>query len=144
MKYLLEMLCELEFESSPAERDALFSNWLVNPSGQPRHFSAGDILQEQLQDELYEHIGRKDTGFDENYMRQVIAPDTHRFILVKKGVNEGLGLAQCVGKHPEPSTRPEIRKLMELYQECQLHCFRRGRTYNLHDDLQHRQVDDLG
>lgn len=63
MKYLLEMLCDIEFESTDAERDALFANWLVNPSGQPGHFSAGDI-------------GRKDHGFDESYMRQVIAPNT--------------------------------------------------------------------
>jgi hypothetical protein len=68
MKYLLEMFCDLELESSPDLRKAFLANWIINPSGEHRRFVAGDKFQEQLQDEMYEHIGRKDKGFDENYM----------------------------------------------------------------------------
>ena len=89
---------------------------------------------------MYKHIGRKDRGFDENYMRKVIAPNAHRFVLIKKSVNEGLGLAPRKGKHTEPHTNPEIKKLMDVYKAQQLHSFKRGRTYG--GDV--RKVDDLG
>ena len=140
MNYLLEMLCDLELESSDELREAFLTNWIINPSGQERRFVAGDKFQEQLQDEMYEHIGRKDRGFDENYMRKVIAPNAYRFVLVKKAVAEGLGLAKRPGKHVEPHTNPEMVKLLQVYQKHQLHMFRSGRNYG--GDL--RKVDDLG
>jgi hypothetical protein len=127
--YLLEMLCDLELESSDELREAFLTNWLINPSGQEGRFVAGDKFQEQLQDEMYEHIGRKDRGFDEDYMRKVIAPNTYRFVLVKKAVAEGIGLANRDSKHIEPHTNPEMVKLLQVYQKYQLHMFRSGRNY---------------
>jgi hypothetical protein len=89
---------------------------------------------------MYEHIGRKDRGFDEDYMRKVIAPNAYRFVLVKKSVTEGLGLAKRGGKHAEPHTNPEMAKLLQIYKEHQLHMFRSGRNYG-HNLW---KVDDLG
>ncbi|KAF9524238.1 hypothetical protein CPB83DRAFT_947604 [Crepidotus variabilis] len=140
MNYLLEMVCDLELESSPELRNAFLANWFVNPSGKPNGWMAGDKFQEQLQDEMYEHIGRKDRGFDEDYLRQVIAPNAYRFVLVKKAVTESLGLAQRHGKHIDPQTNAETAKLMEIYKAEQLHLFRSGRTYG--GDAY--RVDDLG
>jgi hypothetical protein len=134
------MLCDLELESSPELREAFLANWIINPSGEHGRFVAGDKFQEQLQDEMYEHIGRKDKGFDENYMRKVIAPNAYRFVLIKKSVTEALGLEQHGGKHAEPHTKPEMQILLQAYKTHQLHLFRSGRTY--HGDL--RKVDDLG
>lgn len=68
MNYLLEMVCDLELESSAELRHAFLANWIVNPSGKPNGWVAGDKFQEQLQDKMYEHIGRKDRGFDEDYL----------------------------------------------------------------------------
>lgn len=134
------MLCDLELESSPELREAFLANWIINPSGERGRFVAGDKFQEQLQDEMYEHIGRKDKGFDENYMRKVIAPNAYRFVLVKKSVTEALGLEQHGGKHAEPHTKPEMQILLQAYKTHQLHLFRSGRTYQ--GEL--RKVDDLG
>ena len=122
-EYLLEMICDLELESSPELQDAFLANWIINPSGQEGRFVAGDKFQEQLQDEMYEHIGRKDRGFNEDYMRKVIAPNAYRFVLIKKEITEGLGLAQQQGKHTTPHTNPEITKLMQVYQTFQVHLF---------------------
>lgn len=138
--YLLEMLCNLELESTPEYLEGFLQNWLVNPSGKPGLFVAGDKFQEQLQDEMYEHIGRKDRGFDEDYMQKVIAPNAYRFVLVKKATIEGLGLAVRAGKHAEPHTNAETRKLLQIHQDEQLHLFRAGRTYG----AAHRTVDNLG
>jgi hypothetical protein len=140
MNYLLEMLCNLELESSAELREAFLANWIINPSGQLGHFVAGDKFQEQLQDEMYEHIGRKDRGFDESYMQKVIAPNAYRFVLVKKSMTEGLGLTQRSGKRKEPHTNAETRTLMKNYQNEQLHLYRLGRSYG--DDV--RKVDDSG
>jgi hypothetical protein len=139
-KYLLEMLCDLEMESSPELREAFLTNWIINPSGEPGRFVAGDKFQEQLQDEMYEHIGRKDKGFDKNYMRKVIAPNAYQFVLIKKLVTEALGLEQHGRKHAEPHTKPEMQILLQAYKTHQLHLFRSGRMY--HGDL--HKVDDLG
>ncbi|KAH9928413.1 uncharacterized protein B0H18DRAFT_843904, partial [Fomitopsis serialis] len=50
--YLLEMVCNLELESSPALREFFLRNWLVNPSGKQGHYQAGDLLQEHYNREL--------------------------------------------------------------------------------------------
>ncbi|KAF8224130.1 hypothetical protein L208DRAFT_1381171 [Tricholoma matsutake] len=63
--YLLKMICSLELKSIPELKISVFKHWLVNPSGLPGHWIEGDLYQEQLQDELYKHIGRKDAGFAE-------------------------------------------------------------------------------
>ena len=127
--YLLEMICSLELESSKDLKMAVFENWLVNPSGLPGHWVEGDLYQEQLQDELYEQIGKKDGGFEQNYVQYLIAPNVHRFVQVKKDINESLGLARRSGNHIAPHTNPEIRKLMDTYQAEELHLFRKGRTF---------------
>jgi len=129
------MLCDLELL-----REVFLANWIINPSGEPGRFVAGNKFQEQLHNEMYEHIGRKDRGFNEDYMRKVISPNAYRFLQMKKSVSEGLGLAQRGGKHSEPHTNPEIRKLMQVYHTHQLHLFRSGRRYG--SDI--RKVDDLG
>ncbi|KAM5546217.1 hypothetical protein V8D89_000344 [Ganoderma adspersum] len=58
--YLLEMICILELESSPALREVFLRNWLVNPSGEPGRTMEGDLYQEHLNRELEEAIGRGD------------------------------------------------------------------------------------
>lgn len=128
-QYILEMICNIELESSPELRKVFFENWLVNPSGLPGHWMAGDLYQEQLQDELYEHIGRKDAGFDEKYVQYIIAPNVHRFVRVKKDINGALGLAKRGGKHKDAHTDPELVKLRDTCEVEQLHLFRPGRTY---------------
>ncbi|KAJ7571888.1 hypothetical protein C8J56DRAFT_907353 [Mycena floridula] len=123
--YLLEMFCDLELESSMALRNAILDSWLVCISG--HSFIAGDQFQEQIQDEFYEHIGKKDP------------PHSWRFVQVKKAVNEGLGLATRGRKNLEPHNNPEILLLLRIYQDEQLHWFRAGRTYG----GEMRKVDDF-
>jgi hypothetical protein len=61
----------------------------------------------------------------------------HHFLPLKKEWGQGLGLAKRGGKHSEPSTKPEVRKLLQKYQREELHLFRCGRQY---DDA---DVDDF-
>jgi hypothetical protein len=44
--YLLETICTLEFESSPALHEAILCSMLVTLSSKPKTFSALDLTQE--------------------------------------------------------------------------------------------------
>ena len=52
MNYLLEMLCDLELELSKELCETFLVSWIINPSGDPDQFVAGDKFQEQLQDKM--------------------------------------------------------------------------------------------
>jgi hypothetical protein len=102
----------------------------VNIAGLPGHGIAADMFQEQIQDELYEHINRKDASFDAEYIKDVIAPNTHRFVALKKDVNAGLGLAKRSSRHSTPETDSELRILLPEYAQHEIHFFRKGRKFD--------------
>lgn len=61
----------------------------------------------------------------------------HTSFPAAKERGQGLGLAKKGGKHVEPHTKPEVRKLLQKYQDEELHLFRPGRHYDVAD------VDDF-
>jgi len=69
--YTLEMICTLEWESSPALKDGILLNWLVNTKGLPGNFVEGDLHQEHYNGELDESHDHNDTKWDGNLMRNV-------------------------------------------------------------------------
>lgn len=127
--YLLEMICILELESSPALRDVFLKNWLVNPSGEPGRNIEGDLFQEHINLDLEEGITWKNTDWDSPYIREVHAPNVVHFVELKNEWGRGVGLAKRRGNHPEPHSRPEIRTLLRTYKTARLHLFRAGRSY---------------
>jgi hypothetical protein len=135
--YTLEMICTLEFELSPALKDGILLNWLVNTEGIPGTFVEGDLHQEHYNGELDESRDHNDADWDGNLMRNVCSRSVHHFLPLKKEWGQGLGLAKRGGKHSEPSTKPEVRKLLQKYKREELHLFRCGRQY---DDA---DVDDF-
>ncbi|KAL1945780.1 hypothetical protein VTO73DRAFT_1782 [Trametes versicolor] len=132
--YLLEQTCSLELEASDALRRNFLRNWLVNPSGEPGRTIEGDLFEEHINLELEEAITRKDAEWDNTFLREVISPNVHHFVVLKGEWGLGVGLAKCRGHHPEPHSRPEITKLLALYKKEELHLFREGRSYK---DSQH-------
>ncbi|KAJ3771380.1 hypothetical protein FB446DRAFT_609077, partial [Lentinula raphanica] len=124
--YLLEMICNFELESTPKLKNFFLNNWLVSSNGHT--YEAGDLFQEQLQDELYEHINH-DQSFDNLHVRERLAPNVYYFKQTKKAHHAYLGLASRSGSHASPSRMADIRKLMAHYQQEELHLFRQGRQY---------------
>jgi hypothetical protein len=61
--YLLEMICDIEFESSPALREAFLMSLLVNPTGESGGFVPGDIYQEELHRCIEPIVQRKDAEY---------------------------------------------------------------------------------
>ncbi|KAJ3772098.1 hypothetical protein FB446DRAFT_644050 [Lentinula raphanica] len=111
--YLLEMVCNFELEASPELRGYFFNNWLISTNG--RTYEPGDLFQEQLQEEIYEHVDH-DQGFDSLHTRARISPNVYRFKQSKVDDHAGLGLAARSRNHYAPSRLADIRKLMSRYQ----------------------------
>lgn len=128
--YLLEQITELEFESTPAMKDLFLRNWLINPSGEARSFVEGDLEKEHENRELEFFAQRGDIEFDSDFIRHVISPNLRRFLDLKKTWREGIGLAKRRGKHTEPSSRVEVRALLKVYQDEELHFYRPSRIYS--------------
>ncbi|KAF9231266.1 hypothetical protein BU15DRAFT_56372, partial [Melanogaster broomeanus] len=135
--YLLEMICNLELESGEALRDAIKSNWLVNPEGLAGKFHGADLMQEHLNLDLDESRDHNDAEWDGAYMREVVSPNINELRRIKKDLLSGLHLSKKGGKHAEPHNNPELKTLLQVYKEQGLHLFRKGRTYG------ERQVDDF-
>ncbi|KAJ3779797.1 hypothetical protein GGU10DRAFT_280279, partial [Lentinula aff. detonsa] len=136
--YLLEMICNFELESSPELKNFFLDNWLISRDG--RTYEAGDLFQEHLQNELYEHINH-DQGFDNLHVRGKLSPNVYRFMQTKKVHHTSLGLAPRAGHHAAPSRRTDVRKLMLHYEREELHLFWEGRTYK---EENRDRVDDHG
>ena len=124
------MICTLELETSPALKDGILLNWLVNSECLPENFIEGDLHQEHYNGELDESEDHNDAEWDGNLMWNVCSRNIHHFLWVKKEWGQGLGLAKEGGKHSEPHTKPEVRKLLQKYSDEELHLFRHGRQYD--------------
>lgn len=129
MGYTLEMITNLELESSPQLKAAFLRNMLINPSGEAGRYMEGDLYLEHLNLELEDMIKKKSAEWDSPHLRNVIAPNTVHFVTLKNSLREGIGLAKRRGKHTAPHSRPEVKKLLEVYAQTDLHRFRKGRHY---------------
>lgn len=125
--YTLEMICNLELESSPELKAAYLRNMLVNPSGEM--WMEGDLHLEHLNLELENNITHKNGEWDDEHIRTVVAPNISHFTTLKNTFREGIGLAKRRSKHTAPHSRPEIKILLRTYRDEQLHFFRKGRCY---------------
>ncbi|EPQ59181.1 hypothetical protein GLOTRDRAFT_24745, partial [Gloeophyllum trabeum ATCC 11539] len=131
--YLMEMITSLELESSPALKEAILSNWLVNPSGVEGHYIEGDLMQEHFNLDLEEMVERKNIDFDDPFMREVVSRNLHHFNRLKTEYEVGVGLKVRTRAHTSPHTRPEVKELLRVYRECELHMFRSGREMGTRD-----------
>ncbi|KAH7920579.1 hypothetical protein BV22DRAFT_996910, partial [Leucogyrophana mollusca] len=127
VNYLLEQITSLELESSPELRDATLRSMLVNLTGQPGSFCALDFMQEYFNRLLEAVVQRKGMEYGAPYIRTVISRNLHHFGRIKKEFREGVGLAVRSGRHTAPHTRPEVKVLLQVYQQSELHYRRTGR-----------------
>ncbi|KAJ7127279.1 hypothetical protein C8R43DRAFT_897578 [Mycena crocata] len=128
--YLLEMVCDLELESSPALRDASLLSTVLNATGGPGDFSACDIYQELLNRSIDPIVQRKDADYGANHVREIWSRNIKDISDLKKEFRSGVGLAARSGKHKKPHERPEVKTLLSAYHTTELHKRRPGRTFN--------------
>jgi hypothetical protein len=131
--YLLETICNLELESGPSLRDAILRSMLVNLSGKEGSFSAADFIQEYFNRLLEAIIEKKGVEYGAHFIQQVIARNLHHFARIKLDLRDGIGLAKRSGKHTAPHLRPEVKRLLDMYHDLELHFQRPGRMYSDRD-----------
>ncbi len=128
MAYILEMVCDLELESGEELRLSILSNLLVNLSGRPGHFAAGDLMQEYFNRLLQAIVERKGTQYNTPFVRNIVSRNLHHMARLQDDIKASLGLESRPGTHPDPHQRPEIRILLEEYKATELHLRRPGRV----------------
>lgn len=137
--YLLEMIVKLELESSPELKQALLRLSLVNLTGKEGHFSAGDFIQEYFNRLLEAVVQKKGVEYGDNFVRNIWSRNLHHVARLKSTWLDGVGLASQSNRHTNAKTTAEIRILMQVYRESELHSFRSGRTMDtdlFFDDFQ--------
>lgn len=132
------MVCRLELESSPALHDATLRTTLVNLTGRAGSFTAADLMQEFFNRLLEAIVEKKGVEYGDTFIRQVISRNLHHFARIKLDLRVGVGLSQRSGRHSAPHANPEIRILLDVYHDTELHCRRPGRVYK-DDDKDHLQ-----
>jgi len=146
--YLLEMICDIELESSPALREAFLTSLLVNPTGEQGGFVPGDIYQEGLNRGIEPIIQHKDADFGSYHVRHIWARNIKDIQELKSEFRAGVGLAKRSGRHKDPHEKPEFKILLREFKNAELHLRRPGRFYstaNIDDDEppKTRDVDDM-
>jgi hypothetical protein len=137
VKYLLETICSLELESSPALRDCILRSMLATLSGRAGSFSAMDFIQEYFNRLLEAIVERKGAEYGTDFIRNVISRNLHHFARIKLDLRDSIGLGKRSGQHTAPHMKPEVKKLLDTYQKLELHRRRAGRSYS------EREVDDF-
>ncbi|TFK73715.1 hypothetical protein BDN72DRAFT_868943 [Pluteus cervinus] len=113
--YLLEMITRLEFESSPDLRNALLHLTLINLTGKPGHFAAGDFVQEYFNRLLEAVVQHKGVKYGDKFIRDTWSRNLHHMAQLKSHWLDG------------SKTEAETRILVQLYADEKLHSFRSGR-----------------
>ncbi|THH05908.1 hypothetical protein EW146_g9775 [Bondarzewia mesenterica] len=130
--YLVEMYCNITYDYPEATREALFNNWLVNLQGQPGHFLELDLMQEHFNfwlEELAQHKGKE---FDDDWYREVLSMHVHHFIRLTKEMEANVNLKEHRTNHVELHMDNELREVIRLCREHDLHVRRQGRDWGFH------------
>ncbi|KAJ3002595.1 hypothetical protein NUW54_g5764 [Trametes sanguinea] len=127
--YVLEFICALEPESSKELREAILSTLVVNLTGERGRFAPGDLMQEYFNRLLKAIAEHKGIEYDDPFIHDILSRNLHHLARLQDSLKEGLGLAECAGRHSAPHTNPELRILLGVYREEGLHTRREGRHY---------------
>jgi len=128
MAYLLEVYCLLRYEASNDLHDGILNNWLVNVTGEVGKWIEGDLLQEHYNRWLEDMVKKRGGDFDDKFYRQTLSPNVEHFLQIKEEMENSFDLKGRGKTHTSPHLRDELRLLLALYEEENLHLFCAGRT----------------
>ncbi|KAF9522129.1 hypothetical protein CPB83DRAFT_840712 [Crepidotus variabilis] len=146
LAYILEMIVTLEVECSTERRKGLLQMTLVNLTGRPGHWSAGDFVQEYFNRLLEAIVERKGVEYGDKFIHKTWSQNIHHIARLKLLWFDGLGIKTRSSKHAGAKHNTELRLLLAVYQDSGLHTFCAARSYddNLFvDDYQHG-MEELG
>jgi hypothetical protein len=108
---LLEIACNFKYEYPPDLREAIINNYLVNPSGLPGHWQAGDLLQEHHNLKIKTIFNSKNSDFDDPFLRESISLNVTGFSKVEESLMEHLDLTRTDKRHAAAKRRGDINVL---------------------------------
>ncbi|KAF8809277.1 hypothetical protein BYT27DRAFT_7254780 [Phlegmacium glaucopus] len=108
---------------------AVLKATLVNLSGHVGAFTLADMMQEFFNQLLEAIVEKKGVEYSDTFIRDVISRNLHHFARIKTDLREGVELGKRSGRHSVPHLNPEIRTLLQVYQDCETHSRRPGRVY---------------
>ncbi|THU94700.1 hypothetical protein K435DRAFT_860245 [Dendrothele bispora CBS 962.96] len=126
--YLLDIYCLIWYESSQDLKNALLNNWLVNLTGELGKWIEGDLMQEYFNRWVEDMISKHGGSFNNPFYRSIISPNVCHFLHLKESIIAAYGLEQRSLTHTSAKLDAEMRNLLLLYKQEELHLFRIGRS----------------
>ncbi|KAG8763876.1 hypothetical protein FRC12_008369 [Ceratobasidium sp. 428] len=108
---LLERTCNFKYEYPPALKQAILNNMLVNPSGLPKHWQAGDLLQEHHNLKIKTVYNSKSSDFDDPFLRESISLNIGGLSRVEASLLEQLGIGRKDKRHAAAKQQADINVL---------------------------------
>ncbi|KAJ7440755.1 hypothetical protein FB451DRAFT_1344070 [Mycena latifolia] len=126
LNYVLETVMNLELECSPGLKIALLRGLVWNLSGIHGHCEEGDFIVEFFNRLLEDVVEHKSAQFDDLFIRDIISRNLRHIAQIKVAWRTGVGMEKKAHKHADPHTKPEMRTLLKLYKDTELHSRRLG------------------
>lgn len=118
----------MHYEASDDLRDGILNNWLVNITGELGKWIEADLLQEHYNRWLEDMVKKRGGDFNDNFYRHTLSPNVDHFLRIKEEIENAFTLRSRGKTHTSPHLRDELRVLLTLYREENLHFFCTGRT----------------
>lgn len=104
-------------------------NTLVNLSGLPDHGEGADMAQEHVNGFVEDFVQHKGANFATPFIREVVSPNLLEFQRLRDNRAAGSGLTSHNRAHGHRSQDSELKELLKVYAEAELHKHRPGRTF---------------
>ncbi|KAF8146062.1 hypothetical protein K438DRAFT_1991146 [Mycena galopus ATCC 62051] len=125
---LLYLYCLFKFEATEDLKKAIWNNWVVNLTGEPRKNVPDDQLQEWHNKFHEDMVPRHGGSFDDPFFRETISPNVNFFQRLKEKMEKAFGLKAHCKSHTSAGITSEIRALTAMYKRESVHLFCAGRT----------------
>lgn len=103
------------------------NNYLVNPSGIPKRWQAGDFLQEHYNKDIKTIFNLKNSDIDDKFMRESISLNIAGFSHIKDQTLKIFGLSSTGKRHAVAKRHQDINVLAAHFQEERFFEFIPGR-----------------
>jgi hypothetical protein len=111
------MACNFKYEYPRNMQEVIVNNYLVNPSGLPGHWQAGDLLQEHHNLKIKTIFNSKNSDFNDPFLRESISLNISGFSQVERSLMEHLELTRTDKRHAAAKRRGDINVLGRHFEK---------------------------
>ena len=100
----------------------------MNITGELGKWIEADLLQEHYNRWLEDMVKKRGGDFDDNFYRHTLSPNVDHFLRIKEEIENAFSLTSRGKSHTSSHLRDELRLLLALFIEENIHQFFTGRT----------------